>query len=243
MHTILAIDDDKTTLGILESQLNVLGYRVFTERAAVKGVEIAKGFNPDVVLLDLHMPVMDGFEILGALRRDKDTRDIPVIMLTSDKSRETVVEAMRHGVIDYIVKPYNPDKLNLKIRAAINYGGMKKQNTDVFIEISRKSDMFVIMLRGSITEKGFQSDEKTVFNSFFMKQVHGKICIFDMRNVNEMKDQDVDGFVKIVEMFTESTVKIVAGRHYGAIVAATDLEEKAELFLSFGDLELSMNTL
>lgn len=244
MNTVLAIDDDKTTLGIIESQLNGLGYRVFTERAAVKGVEIAKGFNPDVILLDLHMPVMDGFEVLGALRRDKVTRDIPVIMLTSNKEKDTVVEAMRHGVVDYIVKPYNPDKLNLKIKAAINYGGMKKQqNTDIFIEISRKGDMSVIMMRGSISEKGFQSDAKTVFNNFFLKQVHSKTCIFDMRNVSEMTGADIEEFGKIIALFTDSTVKIVAGRHYGTIVTATDLEEKAELFLSFGDLELAMNTI
>ena len=244
MNTVLAIDDDKTTLGILESQLNGLGYRVFTERAAVKGIEIAKGFNPDVILLDLHMPVMDGFEVLGALRRDKTTRDIPVIMLTSNKEKDTVVEAMRHGVVDYIVKPYNPDKLNLKIKAAINYGGMKRQqNMEVFIEISRKGDMSVIMMQGSISEKGFQNDVKTVFNSFFMKQIHGKISIFDIRNVNEMKDEDIEEFVKIINMFSETKKKIVAGRHYGAIVASTNLEEQADLFLSFGDLELAMNTI
>jgi CheY-like chemotaxis protein len=217
---------------------------VFTERAAVKGIEIAKGFNPDVILLDLLMPVMDGFEVLAALRRDKVTRVIPVIMLTSSKEKENVVEAMRHGVVDYIVKPYNPDKLNLKIRAAINYGGMKKQqSTDTFMEINRKGDMTVIMMRGSVTEKGFQNDVKTIFNNFFMKQVHGKICIFDIRNVNEMQDQDIEEFVRIINMFSDSKKKIVAGRHYGAIVATTNLEELAELFLSFGDLELAMNVI
>jgi len=243
MNTILAIDDDKTTLGILESQLNGFGYRVFTERAAVKGVEIAQGFNPDVILLDLYMPVMDGFEVLGTLRRDKITRDIPVIMLTTNKEKETVIEAMRHGVVDYIVKPYNPDKLNLKIKAAINYGGMRRQqHTDVFIEISRKGEMTVIMMRGRISEKGFQSDVKTVFNNFFMKQVRDKICIFDIRNVDEMEEQDVKEFLRIVDMFYETIKKIIAGRHYGTIVASTDLEEQAELFLSFGDFELAMNT-
>lgn len=242
MNTILAIDDDKTTLDILESQLNGFGYRVFTERAAVKGVEIAKGFNPDVILLDLLMPVMDGFEVLAALRRDKVTRVIPVIMLTSSKEKDNVVEAMRHGVVDYIVKPYNPDKLNLKIRAAINYGGMKKQqSTDAFLEINRKGDMTVIMMRGSVTEKGFQNDVKTIFNNFFMKQVYGKTCIFDIRNVSEMENQDIEEFVRIINMFSDSKKKIVAGRHYGAIVATTNLEELTELFLSFGDLELAMN--
>lgn len=242
MYTVLAIDDDTTTLGILESQLNGLGYRVFTERAAIKGLEIARGFNPDVIILDLYMPVMDGFEVLAALRRDKNTRDIPVIMLTSNKERETVVEAMRHGVVDYIVKPYNADKLNLKIRAAISYGGMKKhQHTDVFIEINRKGDMILIQMRGSITETGFQNDVKTVFNNFFIKQVHDKISVFDIRSVEEMQDKDVEEFVRIINLFPESKKKIVTGRHYGSIVASTNLDQKAELFLSFGDFELAMN--
>lgn len=242
MNTVLAIDDDKTTLGIIESQLNGLGYRVFTERAPVKGLEIARGFNPDVILLDLHMPVMDGFDVLAALKKDRITKFIPVIMLTSDKEKETVIDAMRHGVIDYIVKPYNPDKLNLKIRSAINYGGEKKQqNTDVFIDISRKGEITVIMMRGSLSEKGFVSDVKTVFNNFFMKQVHGKVCVFDIRNVNDMNSRETEDFVKIVSLFSESVVKIVAGRHYGTIVSSTDLEDRAELFLSFGDLELAMN--
>ena len=243
MNTILAIDDDKTTLNILESQLNGFGYRVFTERSAVKGIEIAKGFNPDVILLDLCMPVMDGFEVLGSLRRDKITHDIPVIMLTSNKEKDNVVEAMRHGVIDYIVKPYNPDKLNLKIRAAINYGGMKKeQSADVFIEVSRKGDLAVISMRGSMSEKGFINDIRTVFNPFFIKQVNGKVSVFDIRNVDEMQGRDIEAFIKIIGMFSGSIIKIVAGRHYGEIVSSADLEEKAELFLSFGDLELATNT-
>ncbi len=242
MNTVLAIDDDKTTLGILESQLNGLGYRVFTERAAVKGLEIARGYNPDVILLDLHMPIMDGFDVLAALKRDRITRFIPVIMLTSDKEKETVIEAMRHGVVDYIVKPYNPDKLNLKIKSAIRFGGEKKQqNTDVFIDVSRKGDITIIMMRGGVSEKGFVNDAKTVFNSFFMKQVHGKVCVFDIRNVNEMNGREIEDFVKVVSLFTESIIKIVAGRHYGTIVSSTDLEERMELFLSFGDLELAMN--
>jgi len=150
---------------------------------------------------------------------------------------------MRHGIVDYIVKPYNTDKLNLKIKAAISYGGMKKhQHTDVFIEISRKEDMIIIVIRGSLTETGFQNDVKTVFNNFFIKQVHDKICVFDIRSVDEMQDKDVEEFVRIISMFPESRKKIITGRHYGSIVASSNLDEKAELFLSFGDFELAMNT-
>ncbi len=242
MKTVLAIDDDKTTLGILESQLNSLGYRVVTERSSVRGVEIAKEFPPDVILLDLNMPVMGGFEVMSALRREKQTKGVPVIMLTVNKDKETVVEAMRHGAIDYIVKPYNVDKLNLKIKAAINYGGAKKQqNTDVFIEITRKGEMGVITMTGGIRDKGVQNDVKTVFNQFFMKQVHGKPVILDIKGMNDFNGDDVKELIRILAMFADSKIMIVTGKHYGTIVSSSDLEDSVELFLSYGDLELALN--
>ncbi|HOP64823.1 MAG TPA: response regulator [Spirochaetota bacterium] len=241
MKTVLAIDDDKTTLGILESQLGSLGFRVYTERSAVKGVEIAKEFPPDVILLDLNMPVMTGFEVMSSLRREKSTKDIPVIMLTVSKERESVIEAMRHGAVDYMVKPYSIDKLVLKIKSAISYGGDKKQqNMDVFIEITRKGEIAVITMKGGIREKGFQNDVRTVFNPFFMKQVHGKTCIFDIKEMNDFTDEDIRELERIVSMFPESKVKVVTGKHYGTIVGGSDLDEKVELFLSFGDLELAL---
>jgi len=165
-----------------------------------------------------------------------------VIMLTVSKEREAVIEAMRHGAIDYIVKPYNVDKLNLKIRAAINYGGARKQqNTEVFIEITRKGEMAVITMTGGIRDKGFQNDVKTVFNTFFMKQVHGKPVIFDIKGMNDFKDDDVTELTKILSMFADSKIMIVTGKHYGTIVSSSDLEDSVELFLSYGDLELALN--
>lgn len=241
MNTVLAIDDDKTTLGILESQLNSLGYRVVTERSAVKGVEMAKEFTPDIILLDLNMPVMNGFEVMSSLRKDKLTKGIPVLMLTVSKDKEAVIEAMRHGAIDYIVKPYNIDKLVMKIKSAISYGDKRKQqNTEVFIEITRKGEMAVITMTGSIRDKGFQNDVKTVFNPFFMKQIQGKTCIFDVKAMNDFDHEDVKELVKILSAFSESRIKLVTGKHYGAIVSSSDLDETVELFLSFGDLELAL---
>ena len=242
MNTVLAIDDDKTTLGLLEAQLAAQGFKVVVESSGVRGVEIARSFSPDIILLDLCMPGMDGMAVLGSLRKDKDTKTIPVIMLTSNKARESVIEAMRHGVVDYIVKPYNPDRLVDKIKSAITYAELKKQqDEEIFIEVSRKGEMSIIHMRGRITDRAFQNDVKKVFNAFFLKQVHGKVCVFDLHNVEEMNEAAMNELMVIISLFAGSTVKIVAGRHYGEIVSMTDIEEKAELFLSFGDLELAMN--
>jgi len=242
MSTVLAIDDDKTTLNLLNIQLSEIGYRIFTESTGTRGVEIAKSFNPDIILLDLHMPGMDGFQVLSALRKDKTTKDIPVMMLTSDKGKDSVIDAMRHGVVDYIVKPYNPQILSKKIKSVIGLRGAHLSDSlDDLIDVSRKGDIALITMRGGLATKEFQSEVRTVFNAFFLKQVNGKKCIFDIRAANDMTDADLKSLMTYIEIFKDTDLHIVAGKHYGAIVGGSDVEESAGLYLSFSDLELALN--
>lgn len=238
MYTVLAIDDDKTTLGILEAELKALGYKVITEVSPVKGVSLAREFPPDVILLDLNMPLMNGFEVMNAMRRDKLTKEVPILVLTVNRDKETAINAIKSGAIDYIIKPYNPNMLSVKIKSAIHYGiNRKLQHMDELIEISRKGEMVLITMRGAIRDKAFQDSMKTLFNSFFIKNAHGKICIFDIREINNISDDDVQEFVKILSLFNGAKIKIVTGKHYGEIVSSTDINEQVELFLSFGDLD------
>ena len=242
MYTVLAIDDDKTTLSLLEAQLSSLGFSVSTVSSSVKGIEIAKSFNPDVILLDLMMPGMDGISVISSLRKDKITKDIPVIVISSKHERESVIAVMRHGVSDYIVKPYDPDRLAAKIKAAVAHRIIKKHDDDEnFIEINHRGDLAVIIMKGNPSDHGFQNDVKKVFNSFFMKQVHGRVCVFDLRSIDELTQAGMNELMVILSLFSGSKIKIVAGKHYGEIVSLTNIEESAELFLSFGDLELAMN--
>ena len=241
MYTVLAIDDDKTTLALLEAQLSSLGFSVSTVSSSVKGVEIAKSFVPDVILLDLMMPGMDGISVINALHREKTTKDIPVIVISSKHDRENVIAVMRPSVSDYIVKPYDPDRLAAKIKAAVAHRIIKKQeDEDNFIEINHRGDLAVIIMKGNPSEHGFQNDVKKVFNAFFLKQIHGRVCVFDLRSIDELTQSGMNELMVILRLFAGSKIKIVAGKHYGEIVSMTDIEEKAELFLSFGDLELSM---
>jgi len=242
MYTVLAIDDDKITLGLLEAQLSNLGFSVSTVSSPAKGVEIARSFNPDVILLDLMMPGMDGIGVITLLRRDKMTKDIPVIIISSKHDRENVIDVMRHGVSDYIIKPYDPDRLAAKIKAAVAHRIIRKHEDDEnYIEISHRGDLAVIIMKGNPADQGFQADAKKVFNSFFLKQVHGRICVFDLRGIEELTQAGINELLLLLALFAGAKVKIVTGKHYGEIVSMTNIEEKAELFLSFGDLELAMD--
>lgn len=242
MNTVLAIDDDKTTLEIIESQLNLCGYRVITEIRPVKGVELAKEFLPDIILLDLNMPEMSGFDVIHALKNDKLTQDIPVIILTISKDKQTVINAMRYGVFDYIVKPYDPEKLGMKIKSAIRFGDNKRaMNLSEYIDISHKGENALIIMRGEMRGQEFQNDLTRLFNSFFIKQVQGKTCIFDIKEMKDFNDDDVKQFMKVLSMFHGSNIKVVTGKHYGQIVSSYDIDDRVELFLSVGDLDLAMN--
>lgn len=242
MYTVLAIDDDKTTLGILESQLRALGYKIVAEISPVRGVELAREFSPDVILLDLEMPVMNGFEVIQTLRKDRQTKDVPVVILTINKDRGTVVNALRSGAVDYLVKPYDPNNLNMKIKSAIKHGiNSKLQKFDDFIEVSHKGEMFVITMRGGAGERGFQDAVQAIFTPFFIKSTNGKICIVDIREMKDFSDDDVSIFVKILAMLTGADIKVVTGKHYGEIVSSSDIDEKVGLFLSYGDLDHALN--
>jgi len=238
MYTVLAIDDDKTTLGILESQLGAIGYKVIAETSPSKGIELAKEFPPEVILLDLNMPQMSGFDVMKLLHKDKMTKEVPVVILTVNKDRETVLNALKSGAFDYVVKPHDPNKLSLKIKTAIHYGlNRKLQNLDQFVEISRKGETVIITMRGGARESSFRDAVNSMFSGFFLKNLYGKICIFDIREMKDFSDEDVSEFMRILSLFSGAKIKIVTGRHYGEIVSSTDIDEKIELFLSLGDLD------
>jgi DNA-binding response OmpR family regulator len=105
--TILVIDDDVTIRTLLGSTLTNKGFKVVSAENGRKGLELAKAQDDiDIILLDWMMPEMDGIEVLTELKRNGDTEDIPVIMLTSKENSGDIEYANSKGAIDYIIKPF-----------------------------------------------------------------------------------------------------------------------------------------
>ncbi len=239
---IQLIDDDPLTLKILDEQLSGAGYRVFTSLSGRVGLETSKSLNPNMILLDVKMPVMDGFQVLKMLREDEITRNIPVIMLTSVKEKETVIRAMKSGVLDYMVKPYDVNTLIAKIKAGLHYGGMKRQELaeglSERIYTSHDDESVLISFKSVLSEKSFIQEAKTVFNAVFFKRIMNRDCIFDLRAVMEIETADVKIFEIIIKLFSNRNVLVVAGRHYGSLVANANFDDDIQIFISFGDMEL-----
>jgi DNA-binding response OmpR family regulator len=112
---ILLIDDDALLLTLLERKLAARGYTVVTANDGDAGLERARAEHPDLIVLDMMMPIMDGRQVLRAIQADAALSAIPVIMLTSRREESDIVGAIEKGAADYQLKPFSPDELIARI--------------------------------------------------------------------------------------------------------------------------------
>ncbi len=116
---ILTVDDSKTIRQIVAKAFRLYDCNVLEAANGVLGLAVASREKPDVILLDYTMPVMDGFEVLARLRGDPELKGTPVIMLTAEAGRETVVRIAKLGVRDYLIKPFKEELLVERVRRVV----------------------------------------------------------------------------------------------------------------------------
>lgn len=122
--TILMIDDDAHFLDIYKARLEREGFRAVTALDGAQGVKSAVKEKPDLITLDIVMPVMDGLETLQALKKSPGTAFIPVFMLTSLSAKERISRALAGGAAEYLVKAHtNPGELLRRIKAHLRLTG------------------------------------------------------------------------------------------------------------------------
>lgn len=108
---ILAVDDERHIVRLVQVNLERQGFEVVTAYDGKEALEKVEAENPDLIVLDVMMPYMDGFEVLQNLKRNQNTRDIPVIMLTAKAQDADVFKGWQSGVDCYLTKPFNPMEL------------------------------------------------------------------------------------------------------------------------------------
>src|SRR6476661_10683823 len=108
---ILAVDDERHIVRLVQVNLERAGYEVVTASNGKEALEKVASEQPDLVVLDVMMPFMDGFEVLQNLRKNPETRDLPVIMLTAKAQDADVFRGWQSGVDCYLTKPFNPMEL------------------------------------------------------------------------------------------------------------------------------------
>ena len=117
IRRILIVDDSPTERHVLNDMLTKSGYEVMASDNGEDAIQKAKLLRPDLILMDVVMPGLNGFQATRAISRDPDTRAIPIILCTSKSQETDKIWGMRQGARDYIVKPVNRDELLEKIAA------------------------------------------------------------------------------------------------------------------------------
>lgn len=147
---ILVVDDDTTNLKAANTILGSAGMRVSGAKSGEQAVRFLQSNKPDLILLDIHMPEMDGFETLAAIRQNQNAENasendsIPVIFLTADDDSEAETKGLKAGAMDFIRKPFIPDVLLLRVNHAIE---LTRLQADLEHEVDRKTQEVLVQNR------------------------------------------------------------------------------------------------
>jgi two-component system chemotaxis response regulator CheY len=116
----LIVDDSSTMRRIIINTLNKLGYKEFHEAAnGREGVDRLATTPVDMIITDWNMPEMSGIDFVKAVRSNDNTKELPVLMVTTNAAEDDIKEALKAGVSNYVVKPFTPDTIKEKIQAAM----------------------------------------------------------------------------------------------------------------------------
>ncbi|KAB7624473.1 response regulator [Alkalilimnicola sp. S0819] len=119
MTRVLVVDDSPTEVHVLRGMLEKHGYEVLVAETGEQGIKVAQESAPDVILMDIVMPGVNGFQATRKLSKDPATSSIPIVMISTKDQDTDRIWAKRQGALDYITKPVTEEELHSKIKAAL----------------------------------------------------------------------------------------------------------------------------
>lgn len=136
---ILVVDDEESILNLVTSYLRAEGYEYYTAKDGPSGLKAARAYEPDLIVLDIMLPGMDGIEVLNQLRRESD---VYIIMLTAKVEETDKVIGLSVGADDYLTKPFSPRELMARIKAALRRmrSGTNLSQGEVFMTSNMRID-------------------------------------------------------------------------------------------------------
>ncbi|UCG53463.1 MAG: response regulator [Candidatus Latescibacterota bacterium] len=133
--TVLAVDDEEDILELVDYNLSHEGYNVIRVTSGERTLDIAHSEKPDLIILDLMLPGLDGLEVCRQLKADTRTSEIPIVMLTAKGEETDIVVGLELGAEDYITKPFSPKVLVARVRAVLRRGAKGVSDDQVPIRI------------------------------------------------------------------------------------------------------------
>ena len=151
---VLVVDDDPHILGLVKYNLEKYRYEVITAADGMEALQLARKFRPRLIILDLMLPVKDGFEVCRELRADASTAAIPIIILTARDQEFDKVLGFELGADDYVTKPFSPRELVARVKAQIRRAGMAFNAGEQDEEHIRIGDLVIYPERFEVYVRG-----------------------------------------------------------------------------------------
>jgi len=150
-ETILIVDDEEDILELIKYNLTHEGYVILTAKTGEEAIEIATRSQPDLIVLDLMLPGIDGLEVTRHLRRQASSHELPIVMLTAKGEESDIITGLELGANDYISKPFSPKILIARIRAILR---RRKKDAMDTPDIKQEGDLIIDRKRHVITLMG-----------------------------------------------------------------------------------------
>ena len=201
MKKILVIEDEAELVKVLRSYLEQAGFEVISAYRGDTGLETWKSIQPDLVILDLNLPGMDGLDVARTIRRQDDT---PIIMVTARVEETDRLIGLELGADDYVTKPYSPREVVARVRTVLRRSGSSQSDQTAF-KILRASDLEIDLDSHTVTREGFSIDlTPTEFNllAVLAKQpgrVHSRLQLLEATQegaVYEGYERTIDAHIK-----------------------------------------------
>ena len=172
-QTILVVDDERDLLDLIEYNLKKEGFKVLKAENGEEGISKAKEHRPDLILLDIMMPKMDGLEAVEIMRKDDDLKKTPIIFLTARSDEKTEIDGLNKGGDDYITKPISTTKLVSRIKAVLRRFDDSEQTANKLEvhDLQIDKDRYIVLQEGN----EFQLPRKEFELLFFLASRKGKV--------------------------------------------------------------------
>jgi two-component system alkaline phosphatase synthesis response regulator PhoP len=150
-QTILVVDDERDLLDLIEYNLKKEGFKVLKAENGEEGISKAKEHKPDLILLDIMMPKMDGLEAVEIMRKDEDLKKTPIIFLTARSDEKTEIDGLNKGGDDYITKPISTTKLVSRIKAVLRRFDDSEQTANKLEvhDLQIDKDRYIVLQEGN----------------------------------------------------------------------------------------------
>ncbi|MCP4022715.1 MAG: response regulator [Desulfobacteraceae bacterium] len=193
---VLIVDDNATNLDLLVNTLNE-EYKIGIAKNGLKAIQYAEKFMPDLILLDIQMPELDGYEVCSHLQSNKDTKDIPVIFITAMSNLESKTKGFEIGGVDYVTKPFHSAEVTARVRTHLSNKKMREalnaQNVVLEQKVKEKTAFIQEMLGATVQAMALTVESRDPYTAGHQERVAKFACDiakkmgFDKENIEAIR--------------------------------------------------------